>query len=333
MLRAVSWNVFRALVNGYAASVLGFLLLWWLTGEQANVIAFLASFAHWLWLPALPLLPACLLVRYRLGALLLLPIVATFVWHYGALFVPRTPPTLASELRVVDLLTYNLLANKRDPQGILRAISAIDADIVALQEVDAAYEAEIWRTFGRQYRFIRLHPELADGTKGQGVLSKFPIIEDRYWQFPDLPYQLGYQRVVLRIDGVDVVLHNVHPTHPGMGSKFFDPSNRNEEIRRLMEEVFPPDYAYPFLAVGDFNMPDLSADYARVTAALTDSWREVGMGMGWTFKLVGGAPIPPFLRLDYVFYGRGFRALAAEVGADTHGSDHHPLRVRLAFTP
>lgn len=344
MLRAVVWNFYRAFVNSYAINVILFLLVWGTTGESSNFIAFLASFAHWLWIPALFLLPVSLLTRHRLGVLLLLPACIAFVWHYGAFFVPRTPAPLATapahlatapaqEGRIINLLTYNLLANKRDPQLILDAIQAIDADIVALQEVDAAYEADILRTFGRQYRFIRLHPELENGTKGQGILSKFPIMQDTYWEFSDLPYQLGYQRVIVRIDGVDVVLHNVHPTHPGISGKFFDPSNRNEEIRRLMEEVFPPDYDYPFLAVGDFNMPDLSEDYRRITATLTDSWRVAGWGMGWTFKLVGSSPIPPFLRLDYVFYGRGFTALSAEVGANAYGSDHHPLQVKLLFNP
>ena len=122
------------LMNGYAISVTGFLLLRWLVGESWSVIALFNSVAHLLFLPGLVLLPVALLLRRRGTALLLMPALLAFCVGYGAMFIPHTAQAAADSVQM-RVLTYNLKAQTQVMQPALEVIIAADADVVALQEL------------------------------------------------------------------------------------------------------------------------------------------------------------------------------------------------------
>jgi vancomycin resistance protein VanJ len=322
----IAWLTFKILVDSYGLSVSGFLVLRFLIGEQWVWIAFFNTFAHLLWIPALFLLPLFLLLRRWLSvALLILPVVA-FIFSYGGQFIPRTntPPR---DAQTFTLLSYNLLANGAPPEQRFAVIRSLNADIVALQEISSEMASALQREFAAVYPYMALHPVANQGTAGQGILSRYPILEDEFWRFDWLYIPLGHQRVVLEIGGTPVTLYNLHPTHPGMAASdtFFDPSQRSREIGALLTRIQNEKGAV--LLAGDFNMPDLSADYAKVTQHFGDAYRAVGWGMGWTFR--SRLPLP-LLRLDYVFYNEFFQPISARVG-DHGGSDHAALWVELAL--
>lgn len=335
-------NLFIALLNLYGAGVALLLVMKLLVGERFVLVAVFNSFMPFVLLPALFLLPIGMIARRRDVMAVMLPGVLAFLLLYGGLFIPRTvsPP---DDAPIVSILTYNIHAERRNLDPIVAIIHEADADIVAIQEVSDEAAARFEREFAEAYPYRALHPN-PQATAGQGVLSRYPILTDDYWRNPLLPgvLSLGHQRVILDIDGTEVVLHNEHPVHPGMAGALFDDSYRSGEVDDLLQRARTVDG--PLLLAGDFNMTDQSDDYARVAARYHDSFRAVGFGLGPTFpdahflgsstvaRMVQAVIFSPFLRLDYVFHNDDFIAIEARVWSSSGGSDHRPLFVRLALT-
>lgn len=324
------WQSFRALTGAYALSVAGLLLLNLLIPEdRALLLAFFNSFAHLLLLPALVLLPLCLLLRQWLLASFLLPALISFSIFYGAQFVPGRsidPPPGSAVLRV---MSFNLMAANRTPGEAIAQVRAVNADVVALQEVSFAHADLLVAEFAEEYPYIGLHPQ-NQGTQGQGILSRYPILEDQFFQFDFLLTPLGHQRTMLEMpDGSAIVLYNVHPTHPGLNGSIFNPSFRSRELAEI--RALAAQETVPVMLVGDFNMPDLSDDYTALVSAYTDVYGTVGWGMGRTFRLP--VTLPPLLRLDYIFVDEAFTPLRAEVLYPHAGSDHHALWADLLLQP
>ena len=72
----------------------------------------------------------------------------------------------------------------------------------------------------------------------------------------------------------------------------------------------------PMIVVGDFNTPDHGELYKLFSSAMTDSFAAVGTGARATFPAdVGGKlfELGPWLRLDYLFAGKGWMPIGCEV--------------------
>jgi vancomycin resistance protein VanJ len=172
------------------------------------------------------------------------------------------------------------------------------------------------------------------------MLSRYPLTADEYWRTVSVPQSMGHQRVEIDVDSVRFTLYNVHPIHPAMTGRLFDPIPRALEITELMARAGEDDGTV--VLMGDFNLTDLSEDYAHITARYGDTYWEVGWGMGFTFPdfsqpqalprfLSNTTALPPFIRLDYIFHNKGVQPLEAQVWPDAAGSDHRPLYARLAL--
>ena len=103
------------------------------------------------------------------------------------------------------------------------------------------------------------------------------------------------------------------------------------DIRELADRAVS---AAPAVLVGDLNTWPGSGIYRVLArAGLRDAFGGASEGPGFTFPVFGryrGLPLPPFLRLDYIWITPDLRCLRAEVG-DTAGSDHLPLAADLAW--
>ncbi|MBZ0297328.1 MAG: endonuclease/exonuclease/phosphatase family protein [Anaerolineae bacterium] len=323
------YNGLIALIGAYGLSVFGFLILRAMVGESLVVIATFNSFAHLLYLPALILLPLCLLLGRVRVALLLVPAVAAFLLTYGQSFLPRTVP---APDQTFSILTYNLKSQTVNLEKLTAVIEAADADIVALQELSEAAADHLATVFAEAYPHQALHPQPGEPIPGQGVLSRYPITADEYWRI-----YLGHQRITLTLEDQPVALYNSHPIHPFVSRYGFE--WRAEEISTLLQRADAE--TMPVLIAGDFNMSDQSEDYAHITTRYQDSYRQVGWGLGFTFPnlfdenaslvqqfgFAGG--VPPLARLDYVFHDDYFQSVEAQVWPDAGGSDHRPVYVVL----
>jgi vancomycin resistance protein VanJ len=345
-------NIVLILIGSYGLSVSLHIVLHFVIGERSTIVALFNTFAHLMWMPALVLFPLMLLTKqWRIALMLVLPALM-FIVTYGGLFIPRqsVPPLATSQ--TITLQTHNLLARNRTPQNLLDVIREISADVVALQEVSVSLEQRLLTL--NEYPYMAIHGTADEGTflmretMGQAVLSRYPILEDEYWTYNFLPIPLAHQRVVIDVDEQHIVIYNIHPSHPGMASNgiFFDASLRQREFADLLNRI--QSETLPVILIGDFNLTDLSLEYSQISSQLTDTHREVGQGLGYTFPDFREAfildsmeiipdnfpehlPIPLLMRLDYVFHSEEFTGVTTYVHHTSGGSDHRPLVVTLAL--
>jgi vancomycin resistance protein VanJ len=330
---SLSKKVFRALsrfslaaANIYGLSISTVLLLRMVFGERWSVMGFFDSFAHLLMMPALAFFFIALLIRRRWTALMQIVPALVFLESYGSFFLAH-PVRAAPNVPQLSVLTYNLNKNNQAIEAVVANVNAIAPDVAAFQELSPAMAAGLQTRLGDQYPYIALHPDPQNAFRGMGVLSRYPILADTYFDIG-----LGHQRVELDVHGVKIALHNTHPMHPLCGL-CYDGAPRASAIGAVLEQTTTD--TLPLLLIGDFNMTDQTGDYRRVSDHYHDSYREVGWGMGFTFPdfktLLGINFVPPLARIDYIFHTDDFRPIEARVWPDSGGSDHRPVYAVLAL--
>lgn len=347
LLRQSALFLWRSALWMYTLIVLGLTLFLLFDRTNISWVEFFKTGVMLGLVSVLPVLIMTLILRYwRMSLALAFP--ALFVFsYYAPFFVPSTvhAPDDAPQLTV---LTFNILQRKNFAEDIAQVILESGADVVAVQELSLDVETTLSKLLHDTYPYQALHPQTGRNNffRGQGVYSRFPIVEDNYWQFDDFPiFQPGYwkvfpthghQRVVLRVDDQNLVLYNTHlwPAIDWAGGLKFDTNNLNdyghsEAARRLVERTSAE--TLPLIWVGDFNMSDQFAEYDTITAYLTDSFRESGTGMGYTYPAQGWGFLPPLMRLDYIFHSDALVSVETHVLTDYAHSDHRPVMSTLAL--
>lgn len=307
-----------ALAGAYGALMAIGLLLHVTIGERFRPMMLFNSVLPAAMFPALALLPLLLLTRRWRAAVLQTPALVGFVLMYGYVFVPQTVPAAAAGLEI-SVLTYNISLKNRDFEAVAQLIRDADADVVALQEVNRAGYFYLYDDLADLYPYRAFHPDSAP--PGQAVLSRYPILEDNYWQV-----ERAHQRVVLDVDGQQLAFYNVHPVHFSLNRRsLFNFDGQEREVDDIIDRVTHEEGA--LILVGDFNTTDQTDMYKRFSVHYGDAFRTVGSGFGLTFP-----SWMPLARLDYVFYNAAFIPLEARVWETTGGSDHHPVFARLMWS-
>jgi endonuclease/exonuclease/phosphatase (EEP) superfamily protein YafD len=318
------FNVFiRAMVGAYGMSVTGFMLLRLVLGE-VSILAYMTAILHLMLIPAVILLPLMLLWRKWLPSLMLLVPVGVFLVNYGPQFLPRsTAAAAAGDSAELTVLSYNIHAQNRNFEQIISLIAQADADVVALQEYSRTADTVLPEALLTEYPYQARHASTqvwSDGTEsydGQAVFSRYPITADAFWTIG-----LGHQRVEINWNDQTIALYNLHPIHI-FSTRSIRAQEVDDIVRRSQAETLP------HLLVGDFNMTDLSADYARITAGYGDAYRAMGWGLGWTFPDGQGVrqvqQLVPLARIDYLFYDEHWQTLRTAVLPSSGGSDHRPV--------
>jgi len=342
--RLISWLAFMLKLYGFGVG--GYLAaraaLPQVRDEHSRLVTFINSFLHLLLLPAAlltPLLPIFALVG-RAGVALGLIGPAGYFWRrYGPMLSPKRGPKNPSE-DAFTFLTFNTHGEDKFLSPMLNILRTANADVVGLQEVSFALAARIRTELAELYPHQALHPN-GYGSAGQAILSRFPILEDRYWRNLNIPNFLAHQRAVLTVNGKRLVFYNTHPVHPAMVDKALDAVPRGWEVRDVLHRA-AAEYD-PVIIAGDMNLTDQTDDYRAITALFGDVYREVGQGMGYSFpdwreeharSVMGGKYLywmPLFMRLDFIFHSAHIRPLAAQVWDHSGGSDHRPVFARLSI--
>lgn len=316
--------LFQLGLSLYGLAVTSGLLLGLLFGDRFVITALYHSFAQLFWLGALALFVLALVTRSWISALLLALPAAAFLWVYGGLFI-SAPPHEPLGGPTFTLLSYNIQWRRGgDYQPAVDVIRQQNADIVALQEVSPQAAQAIEAALSSRYPYMALHPQ-ERGFDGQAVLSRYPIVADDFFL-----RGFGQQRTIIAVDGVPVILYNVHLATPLLvrdGRRRFDISMREREVLEIVERVNREEASARVLVVGDFNLTDRSTDYFHLTrdAGLIDAHMRHGSGLGWTWAYLPRI-LPPLLRIDYLFYRPyGLNSLQIRVVPNSGGSDHQPL--------
>jgi endonuclease/exonuclease/phosphatase (EEP) superfamily protein YafD len=91
----------------------------------------------------------------------------------------------------------------------------------------------------------------------------------------------------------------------------------------------------PVIVAGDFNMGEFSDAYRCMGERMTDAFKRVGLGYGFTWpsgELGIGSVIGLLFqtRIDYIFHSSHWRTAEAQTLSTSTGSDHRVVVVTLA---
>lgn len=296
------------------------------------------ALGSWSYLPLLPLLVLAVLARSRPALFLLAVPLVCFAGEYGNQFLPRwlwlshTPPG-ATVVRVMTLNTHNM----SDRSGEFRSVLAQQQpDLIALQEISYALTRVLAEELEAHYPFQQMY---GAGNMGLAILSRYPIRA-----FEISPGALGCRclRVTLNIDGQEVTILNAHIWSPRV----------NIERQRLIPRVTRFENAHqtasfdalldqraatpgPLIVLGDFNTTERQPNYRRLNQGLYNAFAEAGWGMGYTFPTdvrYQRLPLPPFVRIDHIFYNDAWRVVAVWSGRLVE-SDHAYVMADLVLLP
>lgn len=248
-----------------------------------------------------------------------------------------------SEGTRIRVLTYNIHHGegpdgKVDIERIANVIKDSKADIVALQEVDRGVERTkkidimtmLADLTGMTYAFGK-NTDYQGGDYGNGVLTKYPILEERnlHYKMIRTGEQRGLMQLVLEVQGNEIAFMNTHIDYRQ------DDSERVMNVKELRTtaKTYAP---RPVIVCGDFNDLAQSRTIALMKEEFADSWEAAGKESGSTYPAE-----KPTKRIDFVFVSKsnskndapsvGLKPSSARV-IDSDASDHRPLLVEFQLT-
>jgi endonuclease/exonuclease/phosphatase family metal-dependent hydrolase len=219
------------------------------------------------------------------------------------------------------ILTFNIGNGRADRGALIAMLRSADWDLVALQEVSEAQGWALEREIADSYPHRVIH---AKGVAGKALLSKHPIANQQEML---LPCGRPHLRADVEVSGRTLQIIIAHLPLEHAAFSLVGPAAGEIDVlaKRSMDSS-------PSLLVGDFNKTPFSLLYRRLRRhGLLDAFQEVGSGLGFTFPVFGRflrLPLPPLVRIDYIWHTPDLRATRCRTGPDG-GSDHLPLQVEL----
>jgi len=231
--------------------------------------------------------------------------------------------TTAARLRIA---TYNVhrcrgLDGRTRPERIARVLRAIDADVVALQEVVGAgprgggHAEELGALLGMGWVMAPAR-QLRGHQFGNAVLSRFPITQhiehDLSWKTCE-PRRV--QRVDVALDGCTLHVYNVH-----FGTAILE---RTHQAERLAAIVSDRHVAGPKLVLGDFN----EWMRGKATQILVEKLNSVDL-TNYLRRRRTYPGVFPILHLDHIYYDGAVDIVGVELARtrlSLVASDHLPL--------
>lgn len=222
-----------------------------------------------------------------------------------------------------SVMTYNVNFGGPRPDLAAEAIRNADADIVALQETNPAWERFLRPRLEEHYAHMRFRH--CGGAGGMAFLSKWPLRERAYAR-PEAGWFPGWVVEVQTPVG-PVQFLNVHLRPPvsdrgrlGVGPYFSTKPIRLAEIQALHEHLEP---GKPAIILGDFNEDDSGRAVRWLREqGMTDALREFDRCTStWRWRT---RYLTLRNRLDHIFYPPGLYCLSARV-IKAGGSDHFPV--------
>ncbi len=308
--RAVTTYVVFALVG----SLLSLCGAWLATGFDAGLHVFLA--------PA-PLLAiyAFASKRWRLAAICAV-LSLYFGWCTSGWLLPSPERVEGPTDESLVVLTWNLGLETCDPLAVAREILSLEPDIAFFQEANADKAEVLFEALAEAYPHRQHFPH---DLFSKAFVSRIEPLSAELVSPPDTK---NFLELSLMFDGALLSFTSMH-TNKGFalrGRNWFGYERMLEQIRLAASR--PTN-----IVLGDFNLTERNAVYRDIRdTGLVDSYRELHSGPGFTFPTFGryhGLPLPPLLRIDYIWRTRDLRCLSIERTAPAE-SDHCGLVARFS---
>ncbi|MGZ6088026.1 MAG: endonuclease/exonuclease/phosphatase family protein [Polyangiales bacterium] len=237
---------------------------------------------------------------------------------------PRAPETGAPHVRIA---TFNILDDRATDPATLDAIGALDAEIVALQEITPESVPLLRARYSKRFPFMIFHPKDAAGI---GFLSVHPLVERAFLPGPN-GWHPALHVTADTLAGTLSIL-NVHLHAPegkfvkSLLSIATTPTEHRDEIARFFSACAPS----PDVVLGDFNEDTSGAAVrwleARGFQNVLPLYRPGQFT--WQGKSVGGL----FQHtIDHVMLGPSLSPLDGAISG--HGvSDHLPVTAHFEWS-
>ncbi len=242
----------------------------------------------------------------------------------------------------ITLVTHNVGQGNR--QQFVDFLGQVKPDIILLQDAGS-----------RSKDYARRFPDYHVAARGEFVcISRYLIQQSDLLEQPNWNKRPVAARFEVLVQGKPLALYNVHlPTPRQQLNRFLS--------GRVLAEMFGEDDSgsggvtsykewitkqielaetlsrrissekLPYIAAGDFNMPDHGYIYSLFADQMTDAFSEAGRGLGLTFPGRTSNPLMffgPWLRIDFIFAGKGWKPVFC-VPEPGRRSQHRAVMARL----
>lgn len=307
-------------------------------GERNMFFAFCLYLPPLLWyLPALVLLPLCLLVgAWRTLLVSCLCVALSVSVFFGYKLGSHEPVAMVAPPTRLVVLTNNRGQNAG--QSLKPFKNLVKPDVMVFQEAGGT---------ASRYLADPAYGEFKDGRDVAGefsLVSRYPIVSGdpvtlTVAAVPRSVYEPTTAtetytiaaRYVLDVNGTHVVVYNVHMPTPRDTLRYYQRGvflygliglpgtpfaakrvanqkgwdQRMELVLKLLERARQE--TGPTLLVGDFNMPSTGWSYQQVLKDFAEAHAEAGSGFGFTFPGVTRNPLSfggAWMRIDHLFFDR-----------------------------
>lgn len=211
---------------------------------------------------------------------------------------------------------YSLRGHWRAIDSVTEAIRSVDADLIALQEVDGPAQAKkLAKTLNMNFAY-RSHP---NPWWGVAILSKFPIVDRKTIYLGGVDLGRNALQATINLGGHAISIVSIHRDHRDKSVIAYNALNRY--LRSTRD---------PVILAGDFNTIP-SDSKLRLFAGFSDTANEVDTIGAQLVKVVGTWYYPP-TRIDYIFIQpKKFRVLDVGIPEQEYekSSDHRLYFAKL----
>lgn len=237
----------------------------------------------------------------------------------GMLVAPSAGTARADAERArLRVATANLYAYNERARALAEELAAIDADVIALEELTPRW-VDVLESRGVLARYPHRILEPRDDCFGVALLSTRPLdgsVED-LGGVPMIDARVAHGARSVRV----IVAHTMPPVHVEEAALW------NAQLRVLARLV--EDEPGPLVLTGDLNASPFGRGYrALLDAGLRGAHESVGRGLATTWPN-GTRALPP-MRLDHVLVSRDVAVRSVREGIG-EGSDHRPVIAELAL--